>query len=114
VNKVINIENEEEFFEILNQEDKPVIIDFYAEWCAPCKSLFPVFEALPEEMDNKITVLKVDIEKQAKIAALFLVRSVPTVVTTSRAEVVRGVVGGKTPNFYKEMAESAIFEHNKK
>ncbi len=110
--KTIDIANKEEFFELFEQEEKPVLIDFYAEWCAPCQSLMPIFEALPEEMNNEITVLKVDIEANREIAALFLVRSVPTVVTTSRGEVVQGVMGGKTPIFYKNMAEEAIKKHN--
>lgn len=111
--KTIDIVNQEEFFKIFNQEEKPVLIDFYASWCAPCQSLMPVFEALPEEMNNEITVMKVDIEANREIAELFMVRSIPTVVTASRGEVVQGIVGGKTPLFYKGMAEKAILVHKK-
>jgi thioredoxin 1 len=111
MSKVVEIDNEDQFFEIFNQEDKPVMIDFYAEWCSPCISLFPVFEAMSEATEDGITVLKVNIEKNQEIAALFMVRSVPTVVTSSRGDIVKGIVGGKTPIFYKEMAETAIIFH---
>ena len=110
--KITEIENIEQFWKIFDNEDKPVLIDFYATWCAPCKAIFPVFEAISEEYNDKIEVIKVNIEDNPELAAKFMVRSVPTVVTSSRAEIVQGIVGTQTPSFYKEMVESAIYHHS--
>jgi thioredoxin len=109
--KIIEIDNKEQFMEIFLNKEKPVLIDFYANWCAPCKSILPIFEALPDEMNDEIIVLKVNIEDCADIATHFMVRSVPTVVTSSCGDVVDAHIGAKTPIFYKNMAQDAINFH---
>ena len=104
---IIEITNQEEFWRIFN-EDKPLMIDFYAEWCAPCKSLSPVFDELSRIYNENLTIVKVDIEANPEIAQKFLVRSIPTVVTSKSGEIVQGVVGAKPAIFYKNMADEVI------
>tara|TARA_Y100001956_G_scaffold79104_1_gene91790 strand:- start:576 stop:902 length:327 start_codon:yes stop_codon:yes gene_type:complete len=104
---IVEITNQEEFWKLFN-EDKPLLIDFYAEWCAPCKSLSPVFEELSRIYNENLTVVKVDIEANPEIAQKFMVRSIPTVVTSKSGEIEKGVVGAKPANFYKQMAEEVI------
>ncbi len=58
--------------------DKPCIIDFYANWCAPCKSLAPILEELAQEYDGKIYIYKINTEEEQELAALFDIRSIPT------------------------------------
>lgn len=80
--------NEEEFKKkIMNYEkhdtwqfagNKPCIVDFYADWCAPCRITSPILEDLAQEYKGKINVYKVDIEKNRKLASVFGVRSIPT------------------------------------
>ncbi|MFY9115696.1 MAG: thioredoxin [Bacteroidales bacterium] len=60
--------------------DKPAIVDFHATWCAPCKMLAPVLEEIAKEYKDKIYVYKVDVDKQGELAAIFGVRSVPTLL----------------------------------
>jgi len=67
------------FTELINQ-DKPVLIDFYTDWCIPCKKMAPIIQDLKSELGNKIEVVKVDIDKNPKIASKFLVRVVPTFI----------------------------------
>jgi thioredoxin len=60
--------------------EKPCIIDFYADWCGPCKMVAPVLEQLSKEYDGKIDIFKVDTEDQPQLAVLFNVSSIPTIL----------------------------------
>ena len=75
--KVFNFdENKEWKFE----GEKPCIIDFYAGWCGPCKMVAPILEELASEYDGKIDVFKIDTEKEQELAAVFGVRSIPSLL----------------------------------
>ncbi len=58
--------------------DAPAIIDFYADWCGPCKTVAPVLEELSKEYENKVHIYKIDTEKEAQLSALFGIQSIPT------------------------------------
>ena len=60
--------------------DKPAIIDFYADWCGPCKMIAPVLEQLSEEYEGKIDIYKIDTEKEQELSDAFGVRSIPTLL----------------------------------
>ena len=75
--KVFNFEKNQEWkFE----GDKPCIIDFYADWCGPCKAIAPVLEELSNEYEGKINIYKVDTEKEQELAAAFAIRSIPSML----------------------------------
>lgn len=59
--------------------DKPCIIDFYANWCGPCKAVAPILEQIAEEYDGKIYVYKIDTDEQQEIASAFGIQSIPTI-----------------------------------
>lgn len=59
---------------------RPALVDFYASWCGPCKTLAPVLEELKEEYDGKVDIYKVDTEKEQELAQIFGVRSIPTLL----------------------------------
>ncbi|NQU55093.1 MAG: thioredoxin [Bacteroidetes bacterium] len=75
--KVFNYEVNKEW---KYEGDKPCIIDFYADWCGPCKIVAPVLEELAKEYDGKITIYKVDTEKQKELAGAFGIRSIPSLL----------------------------------
>lgn len=60
--------------------DKPAIIDFYADWCGPCKMIAPILEELAEEYDGQIYIYKVDTEKERELASAFGIRSIPSLL----------------------------------
>lgn len=60
--------------------ERPCIIDFYADWCAPCRALSPVLEELSQEYDGKVDIYKIDTEKEQELAGMFGIRSIPSIL----------------------------------
>lgn len=74
----MKIVNTQEFNELMNE--KAVLVDFFATWCGPCKMLSPVLESVAEKMKDKVTFVKVDVDRSPDLAAKFGVMSVPTMI----------------------------------
>ena len=75
------------------KSDQLVMIDFYAEWCGPCKMLAPVIDSLTSEFDGKAKIFKCDVDKEPVLAGQFGVQSIPTIVFMKNGEVVDKAVG---------------------
>lgn len=77
----------ESFNDIING-DKPVLVDFYATWCGPCKVMSPTVEAIGNELIGQARVLKIDVDKNQAVANLYRIQSVPTLIIFKKGEVV--------------------------
>jgi thioredoxin 1 len=86
------VENNQDFEQLMNQ-DNPVLLDFYADWCGPCQSLLPTIEKLSVEYDGKVEIQKVNVDENSELAAKFGVRSVPALFFLKGSEVVDKGVG---------------------
>jgi thioredoxin 1 len=84
--------NDSNFEEILTS-DKPVLVDFWAEWCGPCKMIAPVVIELAEEYDGKAVIGKVDVDNNPNVSAKFGIRSIPTLLVFKNGEVVDKQIG---------------------
>lgn len=83
---------DQNFEEIINT-DKPVLVDFWAEWCGPCKMIAPVVEELAADYEGKAVIAKVDVDSNPEVSAKFGIRSIPTLLVFKGGEVVDKQIG---------------------
>ena len=81
------------FAELAEKSDKPVLVDFWSEWCGPCRVIGPLVEQLSEEYDGKALIGKVNVDDNPQLSAKFGVRNIPTILFLKDGEVVDKSVG---------------------
>jgi len=90
--------NSEEFKNEIESNEGLVLVDFYADWCGPCKQLGPVLDKVAEKYDGKVKVLKVNVDKNQKLALEYKVKSIPQMFVLKGGETVESMVGLQTEN----------------
>lgn len=93
--------------EVINS-DMPVVIDFWASWCGPCRMLAPVIEELANEYDGKVKVGKVNVDEEGELAGHFGISSIPTVVVIKNKTIIDKSIGYVPKSKLDEMIKSAL------
>ena len=101
------IENNNDYEKVINQE-KPVLLDFYADWCGPCQSLLPTVEKLSEEYDGKVEIQKVNVDQNRDLAIKYGVRSIPALFFIKDTEIVDKLNGVVSESILKEKLEALL------
>ncbi|OUN74353.1 thioredoxin [Barnesiella sp. An55] len=106
--KVMDYENNPKEWKYLG--DKPAIIDFYASWCGPCKMVAPILEELAEEYDGQIYIYKVNTEEEQELAAMFGIRSIPSILFIPMEGQPQMAMGAMPKSSFKEAIDSVLLK----
>lgn len=88
--------------------DVPVFVDFWAEWCGPCRMVGPVVEELANDYDGKVKFVKVNVDEANELASKYNVFSIPTLILLNKGEIVSQQVGAASKESYKNMIDRAL------
>ncbi|MEI7675154.1 MAG: thioredoxin [Bacteroidales bacterium] len=95
-------------FQELLQSGKPVVVDFWAEWCGPCRMVGPIIEELSKEYDGKVTIGKIDVDENTEVAAQFGIRNIPTILFFKDGQVVDKQVGAAPKSAFVAKIDSLL------
>jgi thioredoxin 1 len=98
----------ENFNEIVINSKVPVVVDFYAEWCGPCKSLEPIIDKLAEEFQDLVTIAKLDVDANEDITRDYFVRGIPAILIFKNGKIVEKKIGVNSIEAYKSTLNNVL------
>ncbi|MBO5059989.1 MAG: thioredoxin [Clostridia bacterium] len=95
-------------FNEIVKSDKPVLVDFWASWCGPCRMVSPIIDQIAEEYEGKITVGKVNVDDEAALATEFAIVSIPTIILFKDGKEVKKLVGAQSADDYADAIDAIL------
>lgn len=108
MSKNIQIVNQHNFDSEVLKSDKPVLVDFWAAWCGPCRMVSPVIDQLADEYEGKIKVAKVNVDENPELAGKYDIMSIPSVFVFNNGSKVDAVVGARPKQIFEEMLKKHV------
>ena len=106
-NNVIHI-GSEEAFDTLITGDVPVLVDFWATWCGPCRMIAPIVEEIATQYADKVIVAKVDVDEQGELAQRYRIMNIPTLLLFKQGEIVDKAIGARPKAALEQMLNKAL------
>ncbi|MFL5731005.1 MAG: thioredoxin [Cytophagaceae bacterium] len=85
------------FNDLISNSEKPVLVDFYADWCGPCKAMAPIIEEVAGSMQDKVKIIKINVDKNQGISGIYRIQGIPTFILFKKGKIVwrqSGMIGG--------------------
>jgi thioredoxin 1 len=110
MSKILNLNGEQDFSKEVNDSELPVLVDFWAPWCMPCKMMAPILDELSESMNKKIKIVKINIEnpENMNLALKFNIQSIPNMKLFKNGNIVEEFIGLRDIGVIKKEIESLI------
>lgn len=105
--KIVVLTNEN-FDQEITKSEKPVLVDFWASWCGPCRAIAPVMEELAEEFDGKAIIGKVNVDQESELSARFKIMSIPTVMLFKEGQMVEKIIGARSKEDFSNMISNNL------
>ncbi|MDR3274630.1 MAG: thioredoxin [Endomicrobium sp.] len=100
--------NESNFSQEVLLSNKPVLVDFWAHWCGPCKMLAPIMDEIAVEYEDKVKIYKVDTDKNMSLSTKFQITSIPCLILFKNGTAVQKIIGFKSKNEIKRIIDSML------
>ena len=100
--------NNENYQSVIEKKDELIVLDFFANWCKPCKVIGPIVEELSNEYEGKATIIKIDVDNNKEIASQYGIRNIPTILFIKNGEVVDKHMGAAPKSVLKSKIDSHL------